>query len=48
MAVRKICPRCGIQMMKKMRLSNGKFTWFCESCGIKRGEFYEDMKKGVV
>jgi hypothetical protein len=34
--------------MLKKQLPNGKFTWQCELCGLQRGEFKKDIKKGVV
>jgi len=44
----KTCPRCGTETMAKKQLANGKFTWYCQICGLKRGEFLKDIKKGVV
>jgi ribosomal protein L37AE/L43A len=48
MVEKKTCPKCGMRTMIKEKLLNGKFTWKCQVCGLKRGEFKEDTKKGVV
>jgi transcription elongation factor Elf1 len=44
----KTCPRCRMKTLKKVQLENGKYTMECETCGLKRGEFKPDKKKGVV
>jgi transcription elongation factor Elf1 len=48
MSDEKLCPHCGKRTMVKKKLANGKFTWVCTVCGLQRGEFKEDKKKGVV
>jgi len=45
---KKICPKCGERSMVQKKLPGGKYVLVCEKCGTKRGEFLEDMKKGVV
>ena len=39
MVENKICPECKIHIMIKKILPNGKFTWFCQRCGLKCDEF---------
>ena len=48
MAENKTCPKCGTVTMVKKKLPNDKFTWYCQKCGLQRGEFRKDTKKGVV
>jgi ribosomal protein L37AE/L43A len=44
----KTCPRCQKDTLKKIDLGNGKYSWVCDNCGLKRGEMKPDKKKGVV
>lgn len=43
-----ICPHCETRTMARVRLPNGKYTLRCERCGLRRGEFKPDKKKGIV
>jgi transcription elongation factor Elf1 len=44
----KTCPRCQKESLIKVRLDDGKYSMICENCGLIRGEFKPDKKKGVV
>ncbi|MDG6220659.1 MAG: hypothetical protein QCI38_04335 [Candidatus Thermoplasmatota archaeon] len=48
MSEKKVCPNCGKRTMEKQKLPDGRYTWFCVLCGIRRGVLEEDSKRGVV
>ncbi|MGA1819648.1 MAG: hypothetical protein ACMUHU_01425 [Thermoplasmatota archaeon] len=42
------CPKCGRHDLKREYMDNGKYRIVCGNCGLTRGEFVPDRKKGVV
>jgi hypothetical protein len=44
----KKCPKCMKKTLIKQPIEEGKYTLLCISCGLRRGAFKPDKKKGIV